>query len=235
MNREKEEELLRVYMPLVERTVNQMKKKLPHSVDRNELISFGMTGLLDAIRKNPEGPYFEPYAMQRIRGEILDGLRQNDVLSRSLRKKERDMKAAFEALEKVYGREPTDGELCEYLGITQKEYEHLIMQLSFEQPQSLFEPIHQDDEKQLRIDVLIDHNTISHDEAIIRKEQKKRLAELIDALPEKEKLVIALVYYENLSYSEIGTILDLHKSRISQLHAQAIKKLKAALGKEEVI
>lgn len=234
MSQQLEEKLFNQYLPLVHKIVKKTKRTLPHNVEEDELLSFGMMGLLDAFRKydQRENIKFETYATQRIRGEIYDGLRRNDPLPRTLRKKEKEVRRAFEFLEQTLYRKPTITEVSEYLEISEKECKEIMMQASFEKQESLYEPIEHGDDTQLKIDLITDHSILEQSKIVEEKERSKILAALIDELPEKEKIILSLIYYENLSMSEVGRILGLHKSRISQIHSQVLKKLKRALEKE---
>ncbi|MGG3466005.1 FliA/WhiG family RNA polymerase sigma factor [Neobacillus pocheonensis] len=234
MSQQLEEELFHQYLPLVHKIVKNTKRSLPHHVEEDELMSFGMVGLLDAFRKydKRENVRFETYATQRIRGEIYDGLRRNDPLPRTLRKKEKEVKRAFEFLEQKLFRKPTLREVSDYLRISEKECKEIITHASFEKQESLNEPIEQGEENQLKIDLISDDSLVEQSEMVEIKERSHRLASLIDQLPEKEKLILSLIYYENLSMSEVGRILGLHKSRISQIHSQTLKKLKKVLEKD---
>lgn len=221
-------------MPLVHKVVSQMKRSLSNQADENDLISFGMTGLWDAGRKfDPsQGVKFETYAVQRIRGEILDGIRQTDHISRTLRKKEKEYRMAMETLEQSYMRRPTPKEVSEHMGISMKEYELTQIQLSFIKQDSIDEP--KNLEENAAIQQIEDLKSIKQDEWLEAQERKQILAESIDTLPERDKLILSLVYYENLSLTDVSRVLGLHKSRISQLHQQAIKRLRTLLSKHGV-
>ncbi|GHH99963.1 sigma-70 family RNA polymerase sigma factor [Neobacillus kokaensis] len=225
------EEVIDQYIPLVHRVVSQMKRSLSSQADENDLISFGMTGLWDAGKRfDPtQGVKFETYAVQRIRGEILDGLRQTDHVSRTLRRKEKTYREAMETLEQSYLRRPTAKEVSEYMGVSMKEYGQTRMQLSFIHQDSLDQPKSQ--EENTAVQQIEDHQSIKQDEWLEAKEQKQILAELIDSLPEREKIILSLIYFENLSFTDVSKIFGLHKSRISQLHHQAIKRLRIAMAK----
>ncbi|MED4203798.1 FliA/WhiG family RNA polymerase sigma factor [Neobacillus mesonae] len=225
------EKVIDQYIPLVHRVVSQMKRSLSSQADENDLISFGMTGLWDAGKKfDPsQGVKFETYAVQRIRGEILDGLRKTDHVSRTLRKKEKTYREAMETLEQSYLRRPTAKEVSEYMGISMKEYEQTQLQLSFIHQDSLDQPKSQ--EENTMVQQIEDQQSIKQDEWLEAKEQKQILAELIDSLPEREKIILSLIYFENLSFTDVSKIFGLHKSRISQLHNQAIKRLRTAMAK----
>jgi RNA polymerase sigma factor FliA len=226
------EAVLDQYIPLVHMVVAKMKKALSDQADEDELLSYGMTGLWDAAQKfdQGQGVKFETYAVQRIRGEILDGLRQSDHASRTLRKKEKRVKEAIETLEQLYLRKPTPQEVSQNLGVTLEEYEQTVLQLSFLKQDTIHESQDGDDSKPVL--QLEDHYQIKQEEWVEAKERKKILAGLIDLLPEREKLILALIYYENLSLTDVSKVMGVHKSRISQLHQQAMKRLRTASEKQ---
>jgi RNA polymerase sigma factor FliA len=228
------EETLNQYIPLVHMVVAKMKKSLSDAADENELFSFGMTGLWDAAKKfdSTQGVKFETYAVQRIRGEILDGLRQTDHASRSLRKKEKMFKEALETLEQELLRKPSSLEMCSYLGMDLDEYEQTLLQLSFIKKETLDAGVSSGDLQSKSYLQIEDHYHVKQEELVLAKERKKTLASLIDQLPEREKLVLALIYYENLSLTDVSKVLEVHKSRISQLHQQAMKRLREAAEKQ---
>jgi RNA polymerase sigma factor FliA len=225
------EETLDQYIPLVNMVVGQMKKKLSDQADEKDLFSSGMTGLWDASKKfdSNQGVKFETYAVQRIRGAILDGLRQSDPASRTLRKKEKVIRTALETLEQSLMRKPTRQEISEYLGMDVIEYEQTLVQLSSIHHDSIDRPVEEMDNGKSNYYQIEDHHFKKQDEWLMVKERKKMLASLIDELPEREKQILALIYFENLSLTDVGKIFDLHKSRISQIHARAIKRLREAI------
>jgi RNA polymerase sigma factor FliA len=224
------EETLDQYIPLVNMVVGQMKKKLSDQADEKDLFSSGMTGLWDASRKFDTnlGVKFETYAVQRIRGAILDGLRQSDHVSRTLRKKEKVFREALDTLEQSLMRKPTRQEISEHLGIELSEYEQTLYQLSSIHHDSLDKPVEEMDGKSSYYQIE-DYHFKKQDEWLVAKERKKMLASAIDKLPEREKQILALIYFENLSLTDVSKIFDLHKSRISQIHARAIKRLREAI------
>ncbi|WP_066067239.1 FliA/WhiG family RNA polymerase sigma factor [Neobacillus soli] len=231
-----EEKLFDEYLPLVKRIVKKTKKSLPHNVEEDELLSFGMLGLLDAFRKfdQRENVKFETYATQRIRGEIYDGLRRIDPLPRTLRKKEKEVRHAYTFLEQKLFRQPSVKEVGDYLHISETECKEIIMLASFEKQESLYEPTDHGGENQLKIDFISDSSLDDQSNIIEGKERSQQLTSKIDELPERDKIILSLIYNENLSMNEVGRILGLHKSRISQLHSQILKKLKKVLEKESV-
>lgn len=234
MSQQLEEKMFDQYLPLVHKIVKHTKRNLPHHVEEDELLSFGMLGLLDAFRKydKKENVKFETYATQRIRGEIYDGLRRLDPLPRTLRKKEKEVRHAFQFLEQHLFRQPSIKEVSDYLQISETECKEIIAQASFEKQESLNEPIEHNGESQLKIELISDLSIVEQSTIVEEKERKQRLMSLIDELPERERIILSLIYYENLSMSEVGTILGLHKSRISQLHSKILKRLKKVLEQE---
>ncbi|WP_284036413.1 FliA/WhiG family RNA polymerase sigma factor [Neobacillus sp. 114] len=228
------EEILDQYIPLVHMVVGQMKKKLSDQVDEKDLFSSGLVGLWDASRKfdASHGAKFETYAVQRIRGAILDGLRQSDHASRTLRKKEKMFREALETLEQSILRKPTKQEVSEYIGMEVEEYEQALVQISYIHQDSLDRPVQEMDQESSIYHQIEDHYFGRQDDLIEAKERKKMLASLIDQLPEREKQILALIYFENLSFTDVSRIFDVHKSRISQIHARAIKKLRMAMDEQ---
>jgi RNA polymerase sigma factor FliA len=231
------EETLDQYIPLVQMVVGQMKRKLSDQADEKDLFSSGMTGLWDASRKfdSTHGVKFETYAVQRIRGAILDGLRQSDPASRTLRKKDKVIREALDTLEQSLMRKPTRLEISDYLGLDVSEYEQTLVQLSFIQQDSLDGPVDDMDQGNSNYHQIEDHYFQKQDEWLEAKERKKMLASLIDELPEREKQILSLIYFENLSLTDVSKIFDVHKSRISQIHARILKKLRTAIEGQGVM
>jgi RNA polymerase sigma factor FliA len=234
LNCSKQEDVLDQYIPLVHKVVAQMKQKLSDQADENELFSSGLSGLWEASQSydSSQGVKFETYASMKIRYAIIDGLRQTDHASRTLRSKEKQLRKAMETLEQSLLRKPTQDEIIAHLGIDSKEYEQLLQQLAFIKQDSLDRPVGDDDENNAYYHQIEDLSAQGHAEILEAKEQKKVLAELIDALPEREKQILSLIYFENLSFTDVSKIFEVHKSRISQLHSQAIKRLRAAAEKK---
>ena len=227
------EKLIIKYLPLVKNIVGRIALRLPDHVDTDDLISVGIMGLMSALEKFDETKKvrFETYAQFRIRGAILDELRSRDNAPRSVRSKETMLKDALEVLQKKFGRHPTDEEIADYLDISLKNYYKLLDEargvcvLSDNcLPQSYCE-------KYGRYDVLekIDQNNPFF--LLASRELKNILKNAIDSLPEKEKLVLSLYYYEELTLKEIGLTLKLTESRVCQIHSQAILRLKVGLKK----
>jgi len=228
------DKLLVEYAHLVKYVANRLAVNLPPSVDRNDLISSGVLGLIKAVETfEPErGFKFETFAGHKIRGAILDELRALDWVPRSVRQKSRDLQRVFAILENRLGRIPYDDEVCEELGISLGEYEELLSEVTPTTIISLEEamPERGSDSKELRIIDSIEDPQGSYPLRELSFAQVKEiLKETIANLPEKEKLVIALYHYEELTLKEIGVVLDITESRVSQIHSKAILKLRAKL------
>ncbi|MCU0609232.1 MAG: FliA/WhiG family RNA polymerase sigma factor [Chitinispirillaceae bacterium] len=228
------DKLLLEYAHLVKFTAHRLAINLPKSVDRNDLTSAGILGLIKAVETfEPErGFKFETFAAHKIRGAILDELRALDWVPRSVRQKSRDLQKTFAKLENDFGRLPYDDEVCEELGISMKEYEDLLTDVAPATIVSLEEamPDRSSDSKELRIiDTIEDPGASNPLKELGFAEVKNILKEAIANLPEKEKLVVALYHYEELTLKEIGVVLDITESRVSQIHSKAILKLRSKL------
>ncbi len=203
---EKDEEagnrLVSLYRPLVDFAVQRYAAALPSSVQRDDLNSFAYQGLLDALEKfEPERDLkFETYAGWRIKGAIIDGLRQNDWVPRSVRDKARKIEEAYAALEQQNQTSCGDHEVAQYLGITVGEVQQVIQDASLSTMISVDEPVHDDDQQQIeRYSVIEDERAELPERHLHHHFIKELLAETIDRLPEKEKLVVSLVYFEELT------------------------------------
>ncbi len=229
-------ELITKYLTLVDYVVHRLAISLPHSISKDDLKSFGFNGLLDAIEKFDleRGLQFETYASWRIKGAIIDGLRQNDWIPRSVRDKARKIEEAYAKLEQKYLRSVTDEEVCSYLEIEQEELNKVISEASLSFFTSIDEPIYDEEEHQIgRYNMIKNVNAESPEETIHQQFIKERLIQVIDQLPEKEKIVVSLFYYEELNLTEIAEMLKLSTSRISQLHSKAILRLKSVMQRDK--
>lgn len=218
------EKLIENYLSLVKLVASRIAISLPQYVDKDDLISNGFFGLLDAIEKyDPSrGIKFETYAVVRIRGSMLDAIRAQDWVPTSIRQKAKQYEQTVSRLENQLGRAATDGEIAEALSISVNELHTLLNQLNA----STIVPL----------DEFIKTETSSvqltnPSEQIEIEEVKQALARAIDKLPEKEKLVVSLYYYEGLTLKEISIILKLSEARISQLHTKSIFRLRGALSR----
>jgi RNA polymerase sigma factor FliA len=227
------DELILNYSPLVKYVAGRLASSLPQTVDTADLISYGIFGLIDAIEKfDPERAIkFETYAISRIKGAIIDELRAMDWVPRSVRSRAREIEAAYVALENTLRRVPSDQEVADYMSISLKEFQDLLAKLAYTSVVS-FEELWvggERDESQNAIGSIRD-DTAEDPVAIFETgEIKEILAGAIDKLPDRERTVIALYYYEGLTLKEIGQVLGVTESRVSQLHTKAVLRLRAKL------
>jgi len=226
--------LILTYAPLVKFVAGRVGASLPSHVDEQDLVSYGLLGLIGAIERfDPDREIkFETFAMARIRGAIIDELRSLDWVPRSVRTRARQIERAITALEKELMRAPTDIEIAKKLGVTSDELEdslHEISRSSIAALDELWSPSAGGDQIAL-IDTIEDEFGPDPELSLEQTEIKEALAESISSLPEREKLVVTLYYYEELTLREIGEVLGVTESRVSQLHTKAILRLKAHLA-----
>ena len=228
------DKLLVEYAPVVKYTAQRMAINLPKSVEVNDLISSGVMGLIKAVEAfDPTREVkFETFATHKIRGAILDELRALDWVPRSVRQKSRALQKAYSKLENDLGRMPYDDEVAAELNVSIQEFEDMLSDVTPTTILSLEES--RDDQsgesKQLKImDVIEDPQGTNPLKELGFEETKRILKESITSLPEKEKLVIALYHYEELTLKEIGEVLNISESRVSQIHSKAIIKLRSRL------
>ncbi len=221
------------YSPLVKYVAGRLGSGLPAHVDEADLVSYGLLGLMSAIdRYDPERDIkFETYAIARIRGSIIDELRQLDWVPRSVRTRAREIERAIRDLESKLGRSPSDEEIAEKVGITGEELEESLVDISRSSIAALDElwSTSADGDQVSLLDTLEDPGSIRPAEALDESEMREALAEAISRLPEREKLVVTLYYYEELTLREIGEVLGVTESRVSQLHTKAILRLRSRL------
>ncbi len=224
------QKLLNKYVPLVRNVASRMAMGFPRSVELSDLVNTGVIGLIEAFSNfDPgRGVKFETYAVPRIRGAILDELRALDWVPRSTRAKSREIERALNNLENELGRPPEKRELAKQMKITVDELHSALDDVSSTGILSLDEVIYrEDDNRQVpRIETVIDHSTHSVLGEIEKGELRSFLVVAIDRLTEQEKLVIALYYYEELTLKEIGEVMSISESRVSQIHTRAVSKLR---------
>jgi RNA polymerase sigma factor for flagellar operon FliA len=226
--------LILTYAPLVKFVAGRVRANLPSHVDEQDLVSYGLLGLIGAIeRYDPDRAIkFETFAMARIRGAIIDELRSLDWVPRSVRTRAREIERAIALLERELMRAPTDEEIATKLGIAPEELEENLREISRSSVAALDElwsPTGSGDQVAL-VDTIQDKTGPDPESSLEQTEVKEALAEAISALPEREKLVVTLYYYEELTLREIGEVLGVTESRVSQLHTKAILRLKAHLS-----
>jgi RNA polymerase sigma factor for flagellar operon FliA len=228
------ERLILHYSPLVKYVAGRVGVGLPPNIEQADLVSYGIFGLIDAIEKYDleRAIKFETYAIQRIRGAIIDELRALDWIPRSVRSKAREVEKAYAALEAELHRTPTEPEVAERMGITLQDLHRIFSQVSYVNVVALDELMSVGGEKGDSLslgDTLKDHKAEDPVMAFEGEETKFLLARAIDQLPEREKIVVTLYYYEGLTLAEIGRILGVTESRICQMHTKAVVQLRTKL------
>jgi RNA polymerase sigma factor FliA len=228
------ERLVVAYSPMVKFVAGRLGAGLPSHVDDADLISYGLMGLIGAIERfEPErGIKFETFAMTRIRGAIIDELRSLDWVPRSVRSRAREIEAAQAKLEHELQRAPSEAELATRLGISEEELQTSLLEIANSSVYALDELWTVSDssgDQVSLLDTISDPRADDPQESLASSEVKDRLTEAISSLPEREQLVVALYYYENLTLREIGEVLGVTESRVSQLHTKAVMRLKAGL------
>ena len=223
------DQLVQRFAPLVKRIAYHLMARLPSSVQVDDLVQNGMLGLLDAINRFEAGmgAQFETYAAQRIRGAMLDGLRENDWLPRSLRRDFRRIEVAISQLEQQHGRAPSEQELAAALDMTLADYQKMLQDARGHQLIS-FEDLVEDGDEDFLERHLTDHS--AEPSKILEDESLRRLlVDGIEALPEREKLMMALYYEQDLNLREIGEVMGVTESRVCQLHTQVVARLRARI------
>ena len=223
------------YTPLVKHVAGKVSISMPQNIEYDDLVSYGVFGLLDAIEKfDPEREIkFKTYATTRIRGSIYDELRSQDWIPRSTRKKAKDIDNAIKVLENKDGKPPLDEEIASELKISLAEYNNWMKEIKGASLISLNDVWFLGDENDevSYLETLVSSGSKNPDVMVEREEIKKAIIESIESLPEKEKKVIVLYYYEDLTLKEIGEVLEVTESRVSQLHGKATIRLRDSLRK----
>ncbi|SFA77217.1 RNA polymerase, sigma 28 subunit, SigD/FliA/WhiG [Lentibacillus halodurans] len=227
-------ELIDNYMYLVSYHVERVSINLPSNVSKDDLKSFGMMGLFDALTKfqHSRELKFDTYASFRIRGAIIDGLRKEDWLPRSIREKAKKVEQASQELEQIYQRDPTSEEIAKKLQMSAEEVEELARDSLVANILSIEEKPNKENEHKEGIGYTIpDQSSVQPDDHMLQSELKDELIESMQSLNQNEQMVVSLFYHEELTLTEIGHILELTTSRISQIHRKAIFKLRKSLQK----
>lgn len=225
------EKIILEYAPLVKVVAGRLSMYLGYNVEYDDLVGYGIFGLIDAIDKFDfmKEVKFETYASLRIRGAILDQIRKMDWIPRTIRQKQKKIDAVIKTIEAEKGRNATDEEIATGLGITEDEYTDWQSQMKITNIVSLNEYLEQGSE------VSVEYNHMAKfdgpEEVLEKDELKKVLGEALELLTEKERKVIVLYYYEELTLKEISNILEVSESRISQLHTRGLQKMKMKMGK----
>ena len=226
---------VRQYAPLVKYVAGKLGSWLPPHVEEGDLISYGLLGLIGAIERfEPDREIkFETYAISRIRGAMIDELRSLDWVPRSVRNRAREIERAMAELENRHKRTPSDEEVASELGITVGEFEESLSQIARSSVVALDELWSgggSSGESTALIDTIEDPHAADPSRALLQGEMRQALAQAITRLPDRERLVVTLYYYEELTLREIGEVIGVTESRVSQLHTKAVLRLKARLS-----
>jgi RNA polymerase sigma factor for flagellar operon FliA len=227
------ENFIKQYAPLVKYVAGKVAVGMPHNVEFDDLVGFGVFGLLDAIDKfDPnKNVKFKTYAVTRIRGAIFDELRSIDWVPRSVRQTGKEIEEAISSLEARLGRTATDQEVAGSMGMSEDEFHKAIMKVSGTSMLSLSDVWFSGDENdKVSIGESIESPSSYNPDVIAEKEEIRRvIIESLEELPDKEKKILVLYYFEDLTLKEIGKVLDVTESRVSQLHTKAILRLRSKL------
>ena len=228
--RDLRDRLILHYSPLVKYVAGRVGVGLPQNVEQSDLVSYGIFGLIDAIEKfDPDrGFKFETYAISRIKGAILDELRSIDWVPRSVRAKGRAVERAFSKLESTLHRSPTEAELASELGYTEVQLQQILGQLSLTGIAALDEMLGDRADAATLGDTIADQSD-GPGALVELREMRAHLAESIERMPEREKIVLTLYYFENFTLAQIGQVLKVTESRVSQIHTKAVLQLRSRM------
>lgn len=230
---EREEMIIR-YLPFVKYIASRLIIGTPPGIEFDDLVSYGIIGLIDAIEKyDPsKGIKFETYATLRIKGAIIDELRKISWMPKSAFSKLTQLNLAREKLEAKLNREPTEKELAEYLGVSVNEIRSTESYINYLSVVSLEDIFYKSDDEDIHFKNMIENENSPQPDKVLEEEEKVlMLKKAIDMLPEKDKLILQLYYYEKLTLKEIGKVLEITESRVSQIHSRAIVRLRENLKK----
>jgi len=231
LEQQREQQILS-HLPLVKYLAMRILNRLPSHVELDDLINYGIIGLMDAVDKfdQSRGVKFKTYAELRVRGAILDGLRELDWVPRSFRKRKRELERAYKTLENELGRNATDEEVAAELQIDLKAFYSLLDNVRGVQIGSI-EAVTKEGSENL-VEYVPDREENSPTFIMEKLELQRLLAGGIDRLPEKERLILSLYYYEDLTMKEVGAVLGITESRVSQLHSKAVLRLRGRMQTE---
>ena len=227
------EKIILEYAPLVKVVAGRLSMYLGYNVEYEDLVSYGIFGLIDAIDKfdHMKEVKFETYASLRIRGSILDQIRKMDWIPRTIRQKQKKIDSVIREIEQETGHAASDEEIARALGISDDEYEEWQSQMKITGLVSLNEYMEQGSDVSQDYSRHTTAQFVSPEENIEKEELTRVLGEALELLTEKEQKVITLYYYEDLTLKEISNVLEVSESRISQLHTRALQKMKTKMGK----
>ena len=224
------DKLIVQYIYLARYVVGRIKVNLPPSFSFDDVVSFGIEGLIDAIEKyHPsKGAKFESYALMRIRGAIIDKIRSSDWLPRTLRRKIKEIKIVTERLKQQIGRAPTTKEIADVMGLTEDKINEIMS--ADVTVNSIYDKKGNGEDSVEIIDTIEDENSQRPEDKIEKTDAKNELQQALKKLPERERTLLVFYYHENMTLKEIGEAINVSESRVCQLHAQAIMKLRNILS-----
>lgn len=229
-NKQIRDALIVQYIYLIRYVVGRIKVTLPSTISVEDIAGYGVEGLINAIERFSiqRNTRFETYALIRIRGAILDRIRSEDFLPRSVRRKIKEIKVAQEHLKQEIGRMPTTTEVANYLGMDVEKVNQILSEDTV--MTSIYDRKGANDDSVEIIDTIQDTNKLNPQENMEEKNVKQELERALQRLPERERIIMVLYYQENMTLKEIGSTINMSESRVCQLHAQAIMKLKNILS-----
>lgn len=223
--------LLKQYTPLVRRMAHYMIARLPANVEVDDLIQTGMIGLADAITRyeSGHGAQFETFATQRIRGSMIDELRDTDWLSRTSRKEQKDIERAINKLEQRFGRSPHEQEISDELGVSLADYQDMLTKARGSQLIYLEDLTGRDDEDDDVLDRHVSDEDANPLNILQNQKMREALVEAIKVLPEREQFIMGMYYEQDMNLKEIAEVLKITEARVSQLHSQTVARLRSRL------
>jgi RNA polymerase sigma factor for flagellar operon FliA len=223
--------LIKQYQPLVRRLAHHMMAKLPASVEVDDLIQVGLIGLTDALTRfeASQGVQFETFATQRIRGAMLDELRENDWMSRGSRKSQREIEVAMRKLEHVLGRSPVESEIAAELGMPLADYQSLLSKVRGTQLVYLEDMARRNEDDDTYLDRHVSDSDADPLNQLRDMRLRASLVAAIKSLPEREQFIMSMYYEQDMNLKEIAAVLEVTESRICQLHSQSIARLRAKM------
>ena len=231
-NKSVRDKLIIQYIYLTKFVLSRVRGTLPPSFSMEDIASYGIEGLIDAIEKySPDkGARFETYALFRIRGNIIDKIRSQDFLPRSARKRIKDVKNATDELKAQIGRMPTTTEIAKHMGLEKNQIDEILAEDT--SLLSIYDKKGTTEDSVEIIETVKDENKLTPEEQLEEKDVQKELHEALKRLPERERMIMVLYYHENMTLKDIGDMIEVSESRVCQLHAQAIMKLRKILSQE---
>ena len=230
-NKAPRDKLIMHYIYLIRYVISRIKVSLPPTFTYEDITSYGIEGLIDAIEKfiPNRGAHFETYALTRIRGAIIDKIRSQDWLPRTIRRKIKEVKDTIELMKQDLGRTPTNSEVAEKMGIEKERIDEILAQDN--KVGSIYDKKTDDGSVEI-IDTIEDEKFVQPDIAMEKNDSKKELEEAMKKLPERERTLLVCYYHENMTLKQIGDVINISESRVCQLHAQAIMKLRNILSQK---